>query len=398
MPVPIVPAMVPGLELCRWKPPDCTAITYAADVARAAGTGHVRRANTAAAATPSTATIGQGCGRPATPVQAIAASAGTATAAASAASTRRAAVSLDMAGDQRQSHPGRAPSGRVIDVERPAEQREPGLHRQTKLSQIAADGGRTGDAQLEAVVGEAQPHVDLGGGLVTQHPQQLLNDPEPGQLEARWQGPRGPLYGQPGDRRGRAREKAAQLGQPRLGLRGRIAERAHHLSHGVEDRPAGQLDSGEARIELAGAVHSRLSQVADLVNPLVQDAADVRGDPGPLRSDGERGGLLPLLPQQRGPLAELSYQGRPAADQDAGPSEHTADPRHQDDYRRAQPRVVKALKDDRDEYAAQDQRAVAADAAPARQIGEEEHGRQRGTAAEQVPEEQLVDRGGRGQD
>jgi hypothetical protein len=37
------------------------------------------------------------------------------------------------------------------------------LHRRTKLSQIAAGGGRAGDAQLEAVVGEAQPHVDLGG-------------------------------------------------------------------------------------------------------------------------------------------------------------------------------------------------------------------------------------------
>src|SRR5580704_16713796 len=302
MPVPIVPAMVPGLELCRWKPPDCTAITYATDVTRAAGTGHVRRANTAAAATPSTATIGQGCGRPATPVQVIAASAGTATAAASAASARRAAVSLDMAGDQRQPDPGRALSGRVIDVERPAEQREPGLHRRTKLSQIAAGGGRAGDAQLEAVVGEAQTHVDLGGGLVTQHPQQLLDNPEPGQLEARWQGPRGPFDGEPGGRRGRAREQAAQLGQSRLGFRGRIAERAHHLSHGVEDRPAGQLDRGEIRIELARAAPIQLSQVADLVNPLVQDATDVSGDPGPFRSDGKRGGLLALLPQLLGPV------------------------------------------------------------------------------------------------
>src|ERR1700678_4132616 len=108
MPVPIVSAMVPGLEPCGLKPPDCTDITYATDVTRAAGTGQVRRANMAAAAMPSTAKTGQGGGCPPCAAQTVTASAGTATAAASAVSARRAAVRLGMAGDQRQPDPGRA--------------------------------------------------------------------------------------------------------------------------------------------------------------------------------------------------------------------------------------------------------------------------------------------------
>src|SRR5580704_4298243 len=101
----------------------------------------------AAAAMPSTARTGQGWGSPASPVQTVTASAGAATAAARAESARRAAVSLGMAGDQRQSDPGRAPSGGVIDVDRPAEDREPGLHRRPKLPQLAAGRRGPGDAQ-----------------------------------------------------------------------------------------------------------------------------------------------------------------------------------------------------------------------------------------------------------
>ena len=222
----------------------------------------------AAAATPSMATIGQGCGCPASTVHTITASAGAATATARAVSARPAAVSLGMAGDQRQPDSGHEPSGRVIDVDRPAVEREPGLHRRPELSQLAADGRGTGDAQLEAVGGEAQPHVDLGGGLVTQHRQQLLDDPVRGQLEARRQRSRWPLDGQPGARRSRTCKQVAQFGQARLGFPGRVTERAHHVPHGVEDCPAGQLDRGEARIETVGPVPGRLGQAADLVNPL----------------------------------------------------------------------------------------------------------------------------------
>jgi hypothetical protein len=85
------------------------------------------------AATPSTAKAGQGGDCPACTAQAVTASAGAVTAAARAISVQRPAVSLSMAGDQRQPNPGRAPSGGVSDIDHAAEEREPGLHRRPEL-------------------------------------------------------------------------------------------------------------------------------------------------------------------------------------------------------------------------------------------------------------------------
>ena len=112
---------------------------------------------------------------------------------------------------------------------------------------------RSGNRQLERVRSEGDADVDLGGRVVLQGYQEVLDDAVPGELDAGREEPGVARHLQTGlGPRGLA-EEPVELGQHRLGLGRRLVfQVGHDASHVVERLTAGSLDGDEGVLGLVG--------------------------------------------------------------------------------------------------------------------------------------------------